>query len=51
MTEKKISRKELERKHQVLKLTLKSKNELNDELRKTITRLNIRIRELEAKLK
>ena len=33
MTEKKISRKELEQKHQALKLTLKSKNELNDELR------------------
>lgn len=51
MFEKKMTRKELEQKHHVLKLTLKSKSELNDELRKTITTLNIRIRELEAKLK
>ena len=51
MVEKKMTRKELEQKHQVLKMVLKSKNELNDELRKTITTLNIRIRELEAKLK
>ena len=51
MDDKKIGYKELMRNHQVLKMTLKGKNELNDELRKTITEQNIKIKELEAKLK